>query len=123
MLQCTYCQKVAAQCCGGDAAQYQIQYITCDLCVRKLRALIGKIPDEAVAEKKSTCCLMRRKVVVVPAKVLPEEACGVPDSELVDYLIHTHDSPGGKPILAIKFCPWCGTERDPGGETRVSEIG
>ena len=72
-------------------------------------------PDPAAA----TCCAMRRKVVVGILAVLPEAQCGVADAELADFLRFDLESPGGKPVLAFRFCPWCGTARAPDAETRI----
>jgi hypothetical protein len=26
-------------------------------------------------------------------------------------------------VLSFRFCPWCGQKREPGGETRITDIG
>lgn len=54
--------------------------------------------------------------------VLSEEESGVPDSELVDFMIFEQKSPNGRPILAVKFCPWCGQKKADNGTLRVSEF-
>jgi hypothetical protein len=66
-----------------------------------------------------SCCLMRRKVVVGILAVLAEAQCGVADAELADFLRFDLEAPGGKPVLAFRFCPWCGTARAPDAETRI----
>ena len=70
----------------------------------------------------STCCLMRRKVVVGILGVLPEEQCGVPDSELADFMRFDLQTPDGKPVLAFRYCPWCGAARGPEAELRIVDL-
>ena len=77
---------------------------------------------EAEAEPPRSCCAIRRKVLVGILKVLPEDACGVPDSELADVMRFDLQTPSGKPVLAFKFCPWCGARRDPNGEARITDV-
>ena len=62
---------------------------------------------------------MRRKVIVGIAGILPTEACGIPDSELADFMMFDLTSPGGKPVIGFKYCPWCGKQRT--GEYRITE--
>ena len=72
--------------------------------------------------EKPTCCLMRRKVVVGLLGINTKAQCGVDDSELVDYVLHDAPRlPSNKPIVAFKFCPWCGQKRD-GFEQNVVDI-
>ena len=78
--------------------------------------------EEGHEELPQTCCPLRRKVLVGILKVLSEEECGVPESELADVMRFDLESPSGKPVLAFRFCPWCGAPRDPGGETRIVDI-
>ncbi len=79
--------------------------------------------DDAEQEQEPpTCCLLRRKIVVGILRVFSEEECGVSDSELVDVLRFDLATPSGKPVLAFRFCPWCGEPREPGGETRIVEL-
>lgn len=70
----------------------------------------------------ATCCLLRRKILVGILRVLSEEECGVPESELADVLRFDLASPQGRPVLAFRFCPWCGKERDLAGETRIVDV-
>lgn len=70
----------------------------------------------------ATCCAMRRKVVVGILGVLPEAQCGVPDSELADFMRFDLEAPGGKPVIAFRFCPWCGAPRAPDGEVRIVDV-
>jgi hypothetical protein len=65
---------------------------------------------------------MRRKVVVGILGVLPEEQSGVPDSELADYMRFDLQTPDGKPVLAFRFCPWCGAARTPDAEVRIVDV-
>lgn len=67
-----------------------------------------------------TCCLVRRKIVVGIIAVLPEDLCGVPDTELADVLRFDIESPCGKPVLSFLYCPWCGKPRRPGDEYRIT---
>jgi len=71
---------------------------------------------------RETCCVYRRKIMVSIAAVLPEAACGVSDSHLADLLRFDLDSPTGHPVLAFRFCPWCGKARDLDGETRITDV-
>jgi hypothetical protein len=50
---------------------------------------------------------MRKKIVLTPYS-LPEDACGVSDVEVADFLIFDVKSPNGRPVLTFRFCPWCG---------------
>ena len=70
----------------------------------------------------STCCSMRRKVVVGILGVLPEEQCGVSDTELADFMRFDLNTPDNKPVLAFRFCPWCGAARAPDGEVRIVDV-
>ncbi len=81
----------------------------------------GEVPEGEAAAPPS-CCAMRRKVIVGILAVLPEAQCGVPDAELADYLRFDLDAPTGKPVLAFRFCPWCGERRGPGTEHRIVDI-
>ena len=69
-----------------------------------------------------TCCVYRRKVLVTVHAVLPESACGVSDSVLADMLRFDLDVPSGRPVLAFKFCPWCGAPYTPSSEIRLSDV-
>jgi hypothetical protein len=102
---------------------YRLSLETCELCRLKIKYIIDQIPDAAVQPKpkRTSCCQARQKVIVAVAKILTKEECGIPDSLLADYVDHGTDSPGGKPVLAFQFCPWCGAKRDPEGETRITE--
>jgi len=75
---------------------------------------------EPTAEPQ-TCCVYRRKILVGIQAVLPESVCGVADSHLADLLRFDIDLPTGHPVLAFRFCPWCGKARDLEGETRVTD--
>lgn len=72
-------------------------------------------------EPKS-CCPIRRKVLVGILSVLPEEACGVPDSELADVVRFDLQSGSGRPVIAFRFCPWCGKSRGPEDELRIVDV-
>lgn len=52
-------------------------------------------------------CNIRKKVAVGILGVLPEDACGIPDSALADYMRFDLAGPNGEPVLAFRFCPWC----------------
>ena len=65
---------------------------------------------------------MRRKVVVGILGVLPEAQSGVPDSELADFMRFDLQTPDGKPVLAFRFCPWCGAARTPDAEVRIVDV-
>ncbi len=123
IIQCRYCDRVIAQCCITDKLEsYLVRPETCEICEKKLRFVLAQIPVEALEQKQETsCCQARQKIIVSVSKVVPESECGIPDSILADYINHGTDSPGGKPVLTFQYCPWCGTERDPDGETRVTE--
>ncbi|MCZ2418686.1 MAG: hypothetical protein LC123_02425 [Burkholderiales bacterium] len=74
-----------------------------------------------VAPKGGSCCALRTKIVVGVVGTIPEEACGVPDSALADVLRWDETSTHGRPILAFRFCPWCGARRVEGTNERVVE--
>ena len=65
---------------------------------------------------------MRRKVVVGILGVLPEGQSGVPDSELADFMRFDLQTPDGKPVLAFRYCPWCGAARTPDAEVRIVDV-
>lgn len=52
-------------------------------------------------------CNMRKKVALGILGVLPEEICGVSDSDLADFMSFDKSGPNGEPVLALRFCPWC----------------
>ena len=79
-------------------------------------------PDEPESEQPTSCCLLRRKILVGILRVLSEDECGVPDSELADVLRFDLASADGKPVLGFMFCPWCGQPRDQQGETRIVSL-
>lgn|GEM_PF-3308088 len=68
-----------------------------------------------------TCCRIRRKVVVGIIAVLPEDQCGVSDAELADVLDFKVKARSGKPVIAFRFCPWCGTPFKEGSERRITD--
>lgn len=78
--------------------------------------------SESDDEQPATCCLLRRKILVGILRVLSEDECGVPDSELADVLRFDLASADGKPVLGFMFCPWCGQPRDQQGETRIVSL-
>lgn len=69
-----------------------------------------------------TCCQYRRKFVVGILGVLPEEQCGVADSEIADLIDFALPSPSGKPVIRFRFCPWCGKPFTPDSEIRIADI-
>ncbi len=77
---------------------------------------------ESEESAPSTCCPLRRKIVVGIFRVFSEEECGISDSELADVMRFDLATPSGKPVLAFRFCPWCGKPREDGGETRVVDV-
>jgi len=70
---------------------------------------------------KKTCCLTRRKVIVGILKILTEEECGIGEGELAGFIRWGKKTSAGTTILAFRFCPWCGEERDPEDEARITE--
>lgn len=118
-----FCEKELWRCPCPDVRDYIAENDTpCDACRRKLKHIVRLMDDPGNSEP-STCCQMRRKVVVAVVQVLSSKECGIGDSELADYLLHGKDSPKGKPILVFGYCPWCGEKRDPSSEMRVTELG
>ena len=73
-------------------------------------------------QEADSCCPYRRKIVVGILKVMSEEECGIGDADLADIMRFDLAGLDGKPVLAFQFCPWCGKPRDPGGETRVTDV-
>jgi hypothetical protein len=71
-------------------------------------------------EAKKTCCPARRKFVVGILATLPEEQCGVPDTEVAEFIRFDLMAPGETPVISFRYCPWCGTERTLGSETRIT---
>ena len=68
-----------------------------------------------------SCCLYRRKLVVTIAAVLPEEVCGVGDAYLADLLRFDLETPTNHPVIAFRFCPWCGKPFEPTSEIRIAD--
>ena len=65
------------------------------------------------------CCRLRQKIIVNGFFTLPEETCGIPDSEIADVL--TFDkSPRGRPVVAFRYCPWCGKHWEVSGAIQES---
>lgn len=56
---------------------------------------------------KTCSCNMRKKIALGILGVLPEELCGVSDSDLADFMSFDKSGPNGEPVLALRFCPWC----------------
>lgn len=50
---------------------------------------------------------MRKKIALGILGVLSEEACGVPDSDLADFMSFDKSGPKGEPVLQLRYCPWC----------------
>lgn len=71
--------------------------------------------------KRETCCLARQKIVVGILKVLDKEDCGVDDLDIAEFVRFDLKSPLGTPVISFRYCPWCGTPRVIGTETRVTE--
>jgi hypothetical protein len=72
-------------------------------------------------EPGTSCCLARRKLVVGILAVLPEEECGVSNTEIAEFIRFDLKTPKGTPVISFRYCPWCGTERALGTETRITE--
>ncbi len=77
--------------------------------------------DKAEPEKE-TCCVYRRKIVVAITHVLPEAMCGVSDVELADLFDPDRKATSGKPVIAFRYCPWCGEPFTPSSEMRVTDL-
>ncbi len=80
-----------------------------------------------MTDAPKTCCEMRRKVTVWLGPILPEEACGIPDTILADFMrfdLPDAQAPDGtkKPVLGFRYCPWCGKPFTESSETRTSMI-
>lgn len=82
----------------------------------------GECHDSLDAEPPmpGNCCELRRKILVGIQAVLPEEACGVSDAALADVYRPDMRLPNGQPVLAFRFCPWCGKPRPFTGEYRIT---
>lgn len=66
-------------------------------------------------------CDLRKKIVLNITAILDESECGVPDSELVNAFDPDITGPNGKPVLRIRFCPWCRGYIPLGNIARVTE--
>jgi len=69
-----------------------------------------------------TCCVYRRKIMVSIVAVLPEQVCGVSDSHLADLLRFDLETPTNHPVIAFRYCPWCGKPFTPGSEIRITDL-
>jgi len=77
---------------------------------------------DALKKIPTTCCKLRRKIVLGIVTVLPDEICGISEADMADVLLFDETSPGGKPIIFVPYCAWCGAKRIPGeSESRVTE--
>ena len=121
--KCLYCQAEIGRCpCWKEDEAFRTSVnLPCEECHAKLVSVLAGM-ETPEPKRPASCCQMRRKVVVAVVKVLKPEECGVPDSELADFVMHGQDSPRGSPIIAFKYCAWCGTKRDNGDEMRITEI-
>ena len=81
-----------------------------------------RVSQDEPTSPPGTCCALRRKLLVGILRVLTEEECGVGDAELADVMRFDLSSPTGKPVIAFRYCPWCGKPRDERGETRIVDI-
>jgi len=73
------------------------------------------------SKETKNCCDMHQKVALGIAQVYSEEKCGVPDTALADFHNFDYQSSTGAPVaaaLSLRFCPWCGVERDNNDQTR-----
>ena len=62
---------------------------------------------------ETTQCKLRRKIALTPFNI-PEEHCGVKDSEVADIATFAK-SPLGRDVVIFSFCPWCGAKWYPTG--------
>jgi len=85
------------------------------------RELLDRCEEEP--DEMPTCCNLRRKIVVAVIAVLPEEQCGISEAEMADVIEWGIEAPSGKPVVAFRFCPWCGQARKDGDEVRITDIG
>jgi hypothetical protein len=81
----------------------------------------------ATATPKKWCCDLHRTIVLGIAKVVPPEEGGLPLAELARFHDFGYTSQSNPPVpvalhIDIKFCPWCGTKRDPSHESRTVEM-
>ena len=53
------------------------------------------------------CCAMRRKFLVGVVMEAPDLADPI---DLVDFLDWDQKTQGGRPIIRIRYCPFCGTK-------------
>ena len=75
--------------------------------------------------QKKICCDMRQKVALGIARVYPKDECGIPDVVMAEFHDFSYKSDSNLPVaaaLAIRYCPWCGAERDPAEERRTVEV-
>jgi hypothetical protein len=78
--------------------------------------------EKPTVSAKTTCCLMRRKVIVGVVQILTAKESGVSDVEEVPFYDFNYTAPAGMPTLRaykFAFCPWCGKKRDDTQERRT----
>lgn len=54
--------------------------------------------------------------------VLSEEECGIADSLMADVIRWDLAVPSKKPVIAVRFCPWCGHERTLEDEVQTTDV-
>lgn len=72
-------------------------------------ALRVKNAPRAVCEP----CVGRRKIILTVMGTVKEDACGIKDSAIADFIDFNIKSPCGSPVVRANFCPWCGGTIDP----------
>ena len=72
--------------------------------------------------KTEICCQMRRKVVVAIIHVRSEEECGIADLDMGGFINWDLKVPSGKPVVQIRYCPWCGELVPPTSVERITDI-
>lgn len=138
-IQCQYCLVLINTCCDTDIPLARaIKLSTCNVCLLALRKIIGTVSASIVARSEATppeigekisvqetqgktCCALRRKILVTIKTILPEDVCGIPESAVADVLRFDISSPSGAPVVAFRFCPWCGVRRTDDTERRVTD--
>lgn len=82
---------------------------------RELRATTEAPSSSISTARAEVCapCKMRVKVILSVLGVAPESKCGIPDSVYVDFMNFDVRVPSNKPVIQIRWCPWCGGRIDP----------
>lgn len=104
-MTCTFCQEEVPE---DDGLRHLTE---CQHAPEDVRAEVAEVirTRAEFAAQPIKCCKMRKKILLKPI-TMSEAACGIPDSEMADFM--TFERFRGLDVVMPKFCPWCGKPWD-----------